>query len=137
MAFDLNKWRKRISWFLFILAIAYALPPFFLEPYSDLFLNLPTATFISKQFSFSLLNSLLITYILVPIFLIFVSSWIHPSDTFKIFNGRFIKLKSLFMGYISKIKNNPWHLAWLIGFIYISWIIYIFYRTQINAYILT
>ena len=134
---DLNKWRKRISLFLFILAVAYAIPPFAVEPFSDFLLNLPTATFISKQFSFSLINSLLMTYTLVPLLLILLSSIIHPSDTFKVFNGRFIKLKSFFIGYISKVKKNPWHLAWLVGFLYVLWIIFTFYRTQINAYLLT
>ena len=135
---DIRKWRKRISYFLFALAIAYFSPPaFFGEIFSDLFLNLPTATFISKKLGFSLMGSLLLTYLAVPILLIWAGSIIYPADTTKTFNGQFTKFKNFFIKYINLIKRNPVHLIWIFLSLVILFRILSFYSARINIYVLS
>ena len=134
-----DKLRKRISFFLFILAIAFALPPTFPlgEIFTDLLLNIPLAIFITSKTNFSLMTSLLLTYTAIPLLLLLLSSWINPSDTFNVFNGQFIKIKSLFIRYINLIKNNPIHLIWLFISIYLLFVFLDFYQEKISTYLLT
>lgn len=127
--------RRKISNILFLIAIIFAIPPLPFEFLSDLFLNLPLATYISNQFGFSLINSLIATYFLIPILLIYIGSVIRPTDTTKTFNGQFLKLKNFFVKYINLVKKNPIHLIWILLVILIIGRILGFYQTQINIYI--
>lgn len=138
MALIPDKWRKRTSYFLFALAIAFALPPFFPfgEIFSDLLLNFPTATFIASKIKISLIVALSLTYTLVPILLIWIASIIHPSDTLRTFNGFFTKLKNLIKNYILLVKKQPIHLLWVLLAIYLLWVFFNkFYLTELNMII--
>jgi len=130
--------RKRISVGLFILAIAFLIPPSFPfgEIFSDLFLNLPLATFIANKTNFSLMTSFLITYTLVPLILIYLSALIAPTDTTKTFNGQFTKIKNFFIKNINLVKQKPIYLVWLLLSLVIVYKILSFYSTQINIYVI-
>lgn len=135
---DIRKWRKRISWALFILAIIYITPPLMIESFSDVFANLPTALFISSKLGLKLMTSLILTYTLLPLLILWVSSIIYPStDSIKIFNGRIAKIKNFFIKYINLIKKNPIHLIWALLSLVIMFKLLSFYQTQINIYVLS
>lgn len=129
-----NKNRKRIALGLFALAIIMAIPPN-IEFITDLLINLPLAMFITQQTNFSLINSLVLTYTLIPLAIIYLGAWVYPSDTTKTFNGQFLKLKNFFIKYINLVKKNPLHLAWALGAIIILYRLLGIYQTQINIYI--
>lgn len=134
-----RKWRRNLALLFFILAVAFAIPPTipFGEIWTDIFLNLPLATYLSTKFGFKMLTSLLLTYTLIPILLLYIGAFIYPADTTKTFNGQFTKIKNFFIKYINLIKKNPIHLVWLFIGIYILWRFLGFYQTQINIYILS
>lgn len=135
---DIRKWRKQISWILFIIAIIYVTPPLMIESFSDVFVNLPTAIFISEKLGLKLMTSLILTYTLLPLLLLWVSSIIYPStDSIKIFNGRLTKIKNLFIKYINLIKKNPIHLVWALLSLVIMFKLLSFYQTQISKYVIT
>lgn len=133
-----NKWRKIISRTFFIVALIYIIPPFIFESFSDIFVNLPTAIFISKKLGLKLMTSLILTYTLLPLLLLWVSSIIYPStDSIKIFNGRLTKIKNLIIRYINLVKRNKWHLVWALLSLIVLYKLLLFYSTQINMYVLT
>ena len=134
---EIYKIRKKIAIFFFIVALIYAIPPFIFESFTDIFVNLPTALFISSKFGFKLLTSLLLTYTLVPILLLYIGSVIYPADTTRVFNGQFTKIKNFFIGYIHLIKRNPIHLIWALLSLIIMLKLLGFYSTQINIYLLS
>lgn len=132
-----RKWRKNAAFLLFITAFVIATPPaMFGEVFTDLFINLPLATYLSARFGFELMTSLVITYTLIPILLLYIGAILYPADTTRTFNGQFTKIKLFFIKYINLIKRKPIHLLWALGGIYILWRFLGFYQTQINIYIL-
>jgi len=133
--FLMVKTRKRISNILFISAVVLAVPPLPFEFFTDLFLNLPLATFISNNYGTKILTALILTYTLVPILLIYIGAIIRPTDTTRTFNGQFLKLKNFFIKYINLVKRNPIHLAWLLVGFFVLYRLLGFYQTQINIYI--
>ena len=127
--------RRKISTVLFFAAIVLAIPPLPWEFFSDIFLNLPLATYLSNQFGFTLLNALIATYTIVPIILIYIGSVIRPTNTMITFNGQFTKLKLFFIKYINLVKKNPLHLVWIVVSYFILLRVLGFYQTQINIYV--
>lgn len=130
------KTRRNISNLLFLAAIIMAIPPLPFEFFTDIFLNLPLATYISEQFGFSLINSLLSTYLLVPVILIYLGSIIRPTDTTKTFNSQLLKLKNFFIRYVNLIKRNPVYLLGVFVVIAVLFKLFDFYTTQISVLVL-
>lgn len=131
--------RKKIAIALFALALLFAIPPSipFGEMLTDLFLNLPLAKWISNHAGISIIPSLVITYTLFPISLVYLGALIYPANTEKTFNGQFRKIKDFFIKYINAIKKNPIHLIWLVIAFYIMFRLFGYYETQVNIFILS
>jgi len=133
-----RKLRKRIALIIFTLAFIMALPPGFPagEIFSDLFLNLPTATFLNMKFGIGIITALVLSFTLVPVFLVYVGSLIYPADTERTFNGQFLKIKNFFIKYINLVKRKPIHLAWLVVSFYVFFRVLGFYQTEVNIFII-
>jgi len=130
------RFRRKISSVLFIAALVLAIPPLPFEFFTDVFLNLPLATYISNNFGVRLIPALLSTYFLIPILLIYIGSIIRPTDTSITFNRQFIKLKNFFIKYINAIKRNPLYLLFVLVAFVVLYRLFGYYNTQINIYIL-
>lgn len=131
-----NRYRKRISLLLFGAAIIVATPPMLPEIFSDLFINLPMAKYISSKLGISLITSLVLTYTAVPILIIWIASFIYPAETNGVFNRFIKKLKQCFFRYIALVKQKPAYLMLILVVLLIFWKIILVYIERINLYIL-
>lgn len=130
--------RKKIAIVLFITALVFAIPPgVFGEAFTDIFLNLPLATFLSEKFNWSMPFSLIFTYTVLPLALLYLGSIIYPADTWNTMKRQYNKAKNAILNYIQLLKSDPIHIIWLIIIIYLMYIMYSYYQVQINEYLLT
>ncbi len=121
MPFFSIKQRKRFALSILAFAIILAIPPNIppAEIFSDIFLNIPIATFIHTNMGFSLINSLILTYTIIPILLIYLASVIYPADTNRIFNGFINQLKFRLKQYLLLVRQNPAYLILTLVIFYI------------------
>jgi|TARA_Y100000034_G_scaffold114936_1_gene151557 hypothetical protein len=133
-----RKLRKKTALLIFTIAFIMALPPAFPagEIFSDMFLNLPTATFLNMKLGIEMLTALVLSFTVVPIILVYIGSVIYPANTERTFNGQFTRIRDFFMKYINLVKRNPIHLIWLVASFYIFFRLLGFYQTQVNIFII-
>lgn len=101
----IKKIRRTLSGFLFILAIAFASPP--IIPFPDDFLNFWVADLISSKIPVSMPISLIISYTLIPIFLLYLSAAVHPRDMNTIMDRNIHKIKEIIETILKKAIKNP------------------------------
>ena len=130
-----TKTRKRLALFIFGFSLVLAIPPN-LEFFTDIFLNLPIATFMSQKLGIKLLTGLIFSYTLIPLALIYIASLIHPANTDRTFSRFFIKIKNFFSSYLNLVKRKPVYLLGILVVIYLLWKFQGFYVNQINIFVL-
>tara|TARA_Y100000310_G_scaffold328743_1_gene397367 strand:+ start:31 stop:447 length:417 start_codon:yes stop_codon:yes gene_type:complete len=136
MAFFSIKQRKRFALFILAFAIILGIPPNIppAEIFSDVLLNIPIATFIYHNTGFSLINSLILTYTVIPILLIYLAAVIYPSDTNRVFDGFINQLKFRLKQYLQLVRKNPIYLVLtLIIFYILFYLTADFYIAKIDA----